>query len=110
MNFSRYIALILFSMMLLFSSGCVKQPTVRENVVDDRPAITFKSQSGALRPGDEVYLDGLPVGDAWRYQSNRAALRILSGSHSIEVKRNGETIFEESIYVGDGAVKEILIP
>lgn len=110
MKLQKYLAFILVSSLLLFLAACVKQPTLSENVVDDRPAITFKSQSGALRPGDEVYVDNLPVGDAWRYQSSKAALRILSGSHLIEVKRNGEIVFEQTIYVGDGAVKQILIP
>ena len=110
MNFQRYIGLVFIAVMLLCSWACVKQPTSSEKVIDDRPAITFKSQSGALRPGDELYVDNLPVGDAWRYQSGRSALRILSGSHLIAVKRNGETVFEQTIYVGDGAVKEIIVP
>jgi len=91
-------------------SACVKQPTSSEKIVDDRPAISFKSQSGALDGAYVVFVDNLRVGTASQYPAGRAALRVLSGSHLLRVERGGEVVLEQEVYLGDGAVREILIP
>ncbi|SMF47691.1 hypothetical protein SAMN02745866_03073 [Alteromonadaceae bacterium Bs31] len=110
-TFIRIILLCCCSALLMLTSACVKQPTTMEETVDLRPAISFtplnETQAGSAYA---VYVDGLAMGTADQYLTGVAALRVLSGSHVVELKLNGETVLQTKIYLGDGAVKALQIP
>lgn len=105
----KIILAFVFSVLLL--SGCVQTPTEDGYTVDLRPAISFiprdKTQDTTAYT---VYVDNLNMGSASQYLDKEAALRLLSGSHLIEVKRNSETVFSTKVYLGDRAIKTFNLP
>ncbi len=109
--FTRIVALCFAVLLLAYASACVKQPIAKQETVDLRPAISFTPKSETqLTSTYAVYIDGLPMGTADQYVTGVAELRVLSGSHIVELKNNGETVLSTKIYLGDGATKALQIP
>lgn len=86
-------------------TGCVNTPTEMVQTKDDRPFIMF---SGA-QSGDVVVLDGINLGLASDYITGKSGMRIESGTHILQIKRAGETIFNQKFYVSDGISKTFTI-
>lgn len=92
-------------------SACAKQPTISETTVDLRPALSFTLASKKQDASSfEVFVDGLNMGSAEQYIQGKAALRVLSGTHLIQVKQHGQVVLEQKIYLGDSAVKSLSLP
>lgn len=89
-------------------AGCVNFPTEKASVVDNRPQLSFRTQ----QDGDamQVFVDGIANGAVSQYREGRAALRVLPGTHVIEVRRGGGVVHTERVYVGDGVTKTIILP
>lgn len=87
-------------------SGC-SLPTEQAKVVDTRPMISFKAQNGSLS-GAQVYVDGIHVGAATDYPEGKEGLRVLSGTHVIELKRADGSRQTQRVYVGDGVYKTLM--
>ena len=88
--------------------ACVQMPTERQSVSDLRPQISFKvvdSRAQAAR----VVLDGLDVGSVQEFRDGIASLRVLPGSHRLQIVSGGESIYEESFYIGDGVTRSFLV-
>jgi len=111
MTHFRFLPLLALCLGLAFVSACVKQPTRSEDTVDLRPAISFTLKSETqIAANYHVFIDQLHMGTADKYLKGQAALRVLPGSHIVQLKLNGNTVLEQKIYLGDGAVKHILLP
>jgi len=96
---------------VLLLSGCVQQPTQSEYTVDLRPAISFIPKNDTQNTAAyTIFVDNLDMGPASEYLHEQAALRVLSGSHLIEIKRDQETVFRSKVYLGDGAIKTFTLP
>ncbi|BEU04323.1 hypothetical protein OAG1_31230 [Agarivorans sp. OAG1] len=100
--------------VLLFSflglAGCVQMPTTTSTTVDNRPQLSFIAASDNVVLSEyKVWVDGLESGLASDYKADSAALRLLPGSHVIELKRNEEVILKEKIYLGDGVTKQVVV-
>lgn len=96
---------------LLLATGCVKQPTRSEKTVDDRPAISFAVKNETQVPGEyTILVDKLAMGTADQFLENEAALRLLSGSHVLQLIRGNEIVLEQTLYLGDGGIKVIQLP
>lgn len=99
----------LFALVTL--SGCVQQPTRSEQTVDMRPAISFTPKSEShIATGYSVYVDNLEMGNAAEFITGKSALRVLSGTHLIELKHEGDTVLSTKVFLGDGAVKSFILP
>jgi len=108
---SKIMALSLSIACLLLATACVKQPTQSEATVDLRPAISFTPKSETqITSAYTVFVDNLPMGTADQYLTGEAALRVLAGTHVVELRRGDETVLKEKVYLGDGAIKSLLIP
>lgn len=92
-------------------SACIQLPTEKQEVVDMRPQFAFAladSNDDAARY--RVFVDGLDMGTASNYVAGRNALKVLSGTHVVKVEAGGKTVVQEQVYLGDGAIRTILIP
>lgn len=87
-------------------SAC-SYPTEVAQTVDSRPQVTFKTALNANRMALSV--DGLPAGHVSDYLAGKAALRVLPGTHVIDVVKPDGARFQERIYVGDGVTKTVVI-
>jgi len=82
-------------------SGCVQMPTETQSVVDQRPQISFHLKNdvqGAAR----VFVDRLDMGAAGDYAAGKGALRVLPGTHIVEVHLGAESLLNERVYLADG--------
>lgn len=102
LNFRNLLSATLVVFLL---SGCVNTPTQTANIKDDRPMITF---DGAWS-NDILILDGITIGSASEYRSGHSALKIESGTHRLEIIRDGEVIISERFYISDGATKTFIV-
>lgn len=82
-------------------SGCVQLPTEKQSVVDQRPQISFRIAHEG-QAAARVFVDRLDMGMAGDYAEGKATLRVLPGTHLIEVRLGGQQLLNERIYLADG--------
>ncbi len=99
--------LALFLSVVTLSSGCVQMPTTTSSTVDNRPQITFKTSERSDLEGLRVIVDGLDNGPIAPFTNSSKALRILSGTHIIEIVDGDKVISSQKIYLSDGVTKEV---
>lgn len=78
-------------------------PTSSLHQGGQRPAIGF---SGAP-PSAVVFVDGMEMGQASRYDGGEHVLIVESGPHSVSLKQDGNVIYKKSIYLGSGETRII---
>lgn len=100
----------LWPLAALMMVACIQLPTEKQEVADLRPQISFKmADQGDAPSAYRVIVDGLDMGTAGAYVAGRSALKVLSGTHVIKVERDGRPVFEERVYLGDGATRTVLL-
>lgn len=82
-------------------SGCVQMPTEKQSVVDHRPQISFRIAHEGQAVA-RVYVDRLDMGAAGDYAEGKAALRVLPGTHLVEVRLGNQQLLNERVYLADG--------
>lgn len=98
-------------LLALHMTACVQMPTEKQEVADLRPQLSFSladpdDDAGLYR----VYLDGLDMGLAASYMTGKNGMKVLSGTHVVRVEGRGRVVFQERLYLGEGATRAILIP
>ncbi|WP_420787829.1 hypothetical protein [Shewanella chilikensis] len=101
--------LALLLSVLSLNVGCVQMPTTTSSTVDNRPQIIFKVSDNSGVEGMRVIVDGLDNGPVAPFTNGTQALRILPGTHIIEILNGDTVISSQKIYVSDGVTKEVLI-
>lgn len=79
---------------LAFTLGCAG-PTTVVRTVDTRPAIAVVGAPN----GSVLYLDGVLVGDPAAYDGNPGILRVEAGTHQVEIRAGGQTVFTQKVFV-----------
>lgn len=95
---------------LVTLAGCVQYPTERQGVVDYRPQISFRATSDAAPVDARVLVDGLDAGRVGDFLDGRGALRVLPGSHLVQIVAAGRVMHEERIYLADGVSRALNLP
>ena len=95
----RFLIVSVFALML---SACVQTPTQNTQVVDDRPGLAFELASSAAE-AYELKVDGVSYGHVGQYLAGDNRLRIIDGSHVVELENNGELVFTQEVYLGAGS-------
>ena len=96
--------LLLSAILTCALVGCSYYPTETASTVDDRPTISFKSQHHEAA----VYLDGQHVGKVGDYLEAKSALRVLPGTHTIQIMIPGKNPVTQKFYVTGGENKVIV--
>ena len=104
----------LIALMLALSSvvvGCVQFPTEKQQVVDQRPQLSFAvDDANTSATSARVFVDGLDVGTVGNFVQGRAALRVLPGTHVVRVQSaNGTLLLEQRIYLADGVSQALIV-
>jgi len=88
----KAILLITFS---LFLSACA-MPSTTVRTSDTRPSLAFEgAPNGAM-----VYIDGIPMGDAEKYDGQPGVLVVEPGTHLVTIKDGkGSILLERKVYV-----------
>ena len=92
----------------LLISGCTQMPTEKMGISDMRPQISFNSETETTLSA-RVSVDGLDVGAVADYLAGKAALRVLSGNHRVQVTSGNRILLDEKAYLGDGVNRTFLI-
>ena len=86
--------------------ACIQPPTSTASVSDMRPGLAFKT-SGALDAA--IFIDGQNVGTVGQYLEGEALLRVLPGTHQVQVMRGSAMLVDQRVYVADGVNKTIRV-
>ncbi|BFM12973.1 hypothetical protein R50072_31260 [Simiduia litorea] len=102
--------LIVFCLLSLSISGCITStPEKDSKTVEESASISFKISESALHTPIEIYIDGKHMGSAQEFQTSIARLKVITGTHILELKSNKETIKKEKFFVSKGSNKEFSI-
>ncbi|VGO22545.1 hypothetical protein [Pontiella sulfatireligans] len=93
-------------LLAVLTQGCTYPEPAQIEQKDSRPAIGV---AGAPW-GSVLYVDGLEMGKARKYDGVDDVMLVESGMHLIEVKSSrGETVFSEKVFLGHGVTKVFTI-
>ncbi|WP_404418743.1 hypothetical protein [Marinospirillum sp.] len=94
---------LMILMLAVFLAGCVQSPTHNTQVVDDRPGLAFELLSSSAKVY-ELKVDGVSYGRVDQYLAGENRLRIIDGSHRIELfDRQGKVVYSQRVYLGSGS-------
>ncbi len=89
-------------------SACTQMPTEKQAVADIRPQVAFKFERPELAQA-LVSINGLPMGMAGAYRDGVASLRLVPGTHHLQVSWGGQMLLDERFYVADGVNKSFVL-
>lgn len=91
--------------------GCVQMPTEKQQVVDQRPQLSFiVDDANTDATSARIFVDGLDAGTVGSFVQGRAALRVLPGPHVVRVQSSsGVVLLEQRIYLADGVSQALAI-
>ncbi len=93
------------SVLILFLViGCA-YPSSDVRVTDERPKIAVKNAP----PNAIVYVDGLRMGLASKFNGDPSVLLLEPGRHKIEIKSGGRTLLSEDVFLGESVLKTFVV-
>jgi hypothetical protein len=98
------------SMLILLALGglvaCgIRYPSTNVEIQDARPTIGF---SGAPA-GSQVFVDGIAMGPADKFDGRKAALLVEPGTHVVQVRNDGRVLLSETVFLGEGATRIFVV-
>ena len=94
------ILLVLLAALIL--SSCVQRPTQNTQVVDDRPGLAFDLASSEAETY-ELKVDDVSYGNVGQYLAGENLLKLVDGTHHVELVSDGEPVFSRKVYLGAGS-------
>ncbi len=79
--------------------ACIQPPTSSASVSDIRPGISFNASNAT---DASVIVDGQSMGLVGDFLTGHGLLRVLPGTHQVEVIRGEAVLLDERVYLGDG--------
>lgn len=92
----------------LILEGCTQLPTEKQNVSDMRPQISFKAESEFAQSA-RVLVDSLDLGSVGDFLDGKAAVRLRSGMHKLNVTSGTTVLLDEKFYLGDGVNRSFIV-
>lgn len=106
----RLFKLLAMTSMVMALTACVQMPTEKQSVADLRPQISFKlNTSNPLVQTSRVILDGQDVGSAQEFTDGVNSLKVLPGTHQLQIRSGSLSLLEERFYVADGVNKSFVV-
>lgn len=81
-------------------------PTENVEVTDERPAVAFRSAPA----GSQVFVDGVAMGPADKFDGKKNVLQIEPGTHVVQVRQGGQVLFSQTVFLGARATKTFIVP
>ncbi len=90
--------------------GCAQHSTERQSIVDLRPQIYFRFDPADQRMAQaRVVVDGLDAGLMADFLDGTGSLRVLSGTHTVQIINGSEVLLNERAYIGDGVARPFIV-
>lgn len=106
----KFITASLLSFAFAVLVGCVQYPTERQSVVDLRPQISFRFDPADARMNEaRVLVNGLDSGRLGDFFDGKGSLRVLSGTHTIQIVSGSQMLLNERAYLGDGVARPFIV-
>lgn len=93
------------ALLALALAGC-SYPQAQVSSVDTRPHLSI---AGAPE-GAQLTVDNVALGDASSYTPDKREITLDHGTHHVVVTNNGKVLYDNSVYLGDGASSTVTIP
>jgi hypothetical protein len=85
-------------------AGCA-MPATTVTTGSARPALAVQgAPAGAI-----LYVDGLQIGDAARYDGKTQRLMIEDGAHRVEIRQGGAVLHTQQIFAGPGETATVVV-
>lgn len=91
--------------VLIGLSGCIRYPSSRTDIPDERPSIAFR---GAPE-GSFVFVDGKELGSATQYDGGKNVLLVESGNHIIELRIGDKVILRRNVFLSGQTTKTFVV-
>lgn len=109
MSLKKMVSLVLFSTSF-FLGACVQMPTEKQSVSDLRPQISFQfATTDQVVSNSRIVINGLEMGLVKDFPEGVSSLKVISGTHQLQVLNGKQVLFEERFYVGDGVNKTFVV-
>ena len=106
----RALNLVMALILSATLAGCISaKPVETQTAVDDRPLLFFTYGGASIESKLEIFIDGLYMADASELIEDGKGLAVLPGTHIVQLREAGKTVFEEKVYIGSGTSKTIPI-
>lgn len=102
----RYLTLVF--LFFIMTTGCVQMPTEKQSISDLRPSISFRTESQTLYKA-RVLVDGKDMGRVGDFVEGVSVLRILPGTHNLQVLSGQSILMDQRIYLADGVHRNYYI-
>lgn len=96
---------LLVALALAGLAACIRYPTPGVEITDERPTIAFKGAP----VGSVIYVDGIAMGAAAKFDGKREALLVEPGPHLIEVRDGDRTLLSERVFLGGRATRTFVV-
>ncbi len=89
-------------------SACTQMPTEKQGVADMRPQIAFRYERPEMAPA-QVSVNGINMGSVATYRDSVASLKLVPGTHHLQVTLAGTLVLDERFYIADGVNKTFVL-
>jgi hypothetical protein len=89
-------------------SACTQMPTEKRGVADIRPQISFQLEKAELAQA-QIRINGLAMGQAGDFRDGQSSLRLISGTHHLQVLWGSQIVLDQRFYVADGVNKSFIL-
>ena len=90
-------------------TACVQTPTQTTSTVDNRPRVAFDEKLPGEPSDYTVFVDGISYGLMSQYLVDEATLRLVEGTHLIEVEGASGVIFSTTVFLGASSTRVIKV-
>lgn len=105
MRVPTFLPLLFLVALAGLTLGC-EEPRTEVRVLTPHPRVCFQDAP----PRAEVFVDGRAVGIAGAFNGDPGVLQLESGTHMLELRLGGKSIFQIRIFLGGDELREIRIP
>jgi hypothetical protein len=102
----RRLGPVVIAMLLLTAVGCGGGPYRTVHTGRDEGYLRFVGG----RPGQIVYVDGVPRGSAEEFSGKPGVLAAPPGLRTIEVREGDQVIMRDQVFIGSGSTKTVDLP
>lgn len=92
----------------VLTAACTQMPTEKQGVSDMRPQVSFRFENGDMGAA-QVLVDGLAMGQAGQYADGTSSLRLVPGTHLVQVMWQGRAVLNERFYSADGVNRTFVL-
>lgn len=88
--------------------GCTQMPTEKQGVADMRPQIAFRYENPEMAQA-LVSVNGINMGLVATYRDSVSSLKLIPGTHQLQVTLSGTVVLDERFYIADGVNKTFFL-